>query len=875
MEIPTLLKTKLCSPLLRQDHIHRPLLSERLNCGIECKVTLISALSGFGKSSLVSEWVLDGNLPSVWYSLDPSDNSISQFLLYFIGALQKIDSTIGAEILASLLFPRNPNPEAIMTVLINQISELKEKFLFILDDYHHIHSREIDEVMHFLISNIPPSMHLVILSRDEPPIPLSPLKARGELSELRTDDLRFNLDDTVALFRNIPDLSLSPEDIEMLNEKTGGWIAGLQLAAISLEAQKNKAGFIATISGRHECVSDYLIEEVFQSLSEPTQQYLITTSILNRVCSSLSNAVAFPGSLKSGRGILEELDRLNPFIIPLDHEQIWFRFHSLLRDFLYQRLLDSCIDVELLHKRASLWLEENGLLMEALSHNFEAGDSESATRLIAGKAHVPGIGRTILSWLDSHTEEEQSTRPELLVIAAIHMLGFGQVSGVEEMLNRAEKAYREKGSGNLLMKGRIIIARATLKLSDYNFESIRVYAKFALKFIPKEVPFLSCSAKWMLGVYFLNQKNLKAGKTYFEEALKESKFSANLPLSMLSAIGLGHIGELSNHLYKAAEYYKETLIVLSGVTAEVPFLGESHLGLARLHYQWNQLEEASKHAGIALKLFKLYDSDLDRVILAELFLARLKRIQGDKEQFFHLLMNVEKKIAQNGFERRKKDAANERVFGMLENNQIEEARILSQQHGLWFVEGKILLHENKAEEALAFVKQQKKVAKDRLLPIESLQIKILQLLAYHQLNQDSEIISLLPEVLSIAQDGGFVRIFLDEGPPMETLLREASRKRDVFAYLQTLLTAFESEKIRVPMVSTFESETPHIIDTLSPREREVLALISEGYSNKEISDLLCMALDTVKGHNRKIFQKLNVENRIQAVNVAKDLKLIC
>ena len=512
MEIPTLLKTKLCSPLLRQDHIHRPILSERLNRGLECKVTLLSASSGFGKSSLVSEWVSDGNLPSVWYSLDPSDNSISQFLLYFIGALQKIDSTIGAEYLPSLLFPRNPNPEAIMTVLIHQISELKEKFLFILDDYHHIHSRKIDEVMHFLISNIPPSMHLVILSRDEPQIPLFPLKAGGELSELRTDDLRFNLDDTAALLRSIPDLSLSFEDIERLNEITGGWIAGLQLAAISLGTQKNKAGFIASISGTHECVSDYLIEEIFQSLSEPTQQYLLMTSILNRVCSSLSNAVAFPSTLDSGHWILEELDRLNPFIISLDHEQTWFRLHSLLKDFLYQRLLDSSIDVELLHKRASLWLEENGFLMEALSHNFEAGDTESATRLIAGKAHVPGIGRTILSWLDSHTEEEQSRRPELLVIAAIHMLGFGQVSGVEEMLNRAEKAYKGKGPGNLLMKGRIIIARATLKLSHYNFEGIRVYAKCALKFIPKEVPFLSCSAKWMLGCTISIKRISKPGK---------------------------------------------------------------------------------------------------------------------------------------------------------------------------------------------------------------------------------------------------------------------------------------------------------------------------------------------------------------------------
>jgi len=392
-----ILATKLYVPPPQPKVVLRTRLIERLNEGsLHRKLTLISAPAGFGKSTLVSEWLAGCERGAAWLSLDAGDNDPTRFVAYLGAALQTIAPNIGEGVLDVLQSPQPPPTESILTALINEITAVPDDFVLVLDDYHVIDARAVDDALTFVLEHLPPRMHLLIATREDPHLPLARLRARGQLSELRAADLRFTPDEAAEFLNQVMGLSLPAEDIAALEERTEGWIAGLQLAAISMQGQKDVTSFIKSFTGSHHFVLDYLVEEVLGQQSESVKAFLLRTSILDRLCGPLCDAVLLDPSL-SGQETLEYLERANLFLVPLDNERRWYRYHHLFAELLRQRLHQSAAsstgdegwDVDELHIRASQWYEDNGLEIEAFQHAAAANDVERAERLIEGE-RIPG-----------------------------------------------------------------------------------------------------------------------------------------------------------------------------------------------------------------------------------------------------------------------------------------------------------------------------------------------------------------------------------------------------------------------------------------------------------------------------------------------------
>ncbi|HLO31941.1 MAG TPA: hypothetical protein VK249_22520, partial [Anaerolineales bacterium] len=380
----SILATKLFIPPPRAKIVLRPRLIERLNEGLSsgCKLTLISASAGFGKTTLVSEWVACCKRPVAWLSLDEGDNDVTRFLTYLVSALQTIAPNIGAGVLGVLHAsqPQPPLLESILTALINEIITTSDNFIFVLDDYHSIDSKPVDNALTFLLEHLPPQIHLVIATREDPPLPLARLRARGQLTELRALDLRFTPSEAAEFLNQLMGLNLSAEDITALETRTEGWIAGLQLAALSMQGQTDPASFIKSFTGSHHFILDYLVEEVLQRQPEHVRNFLLQTAILDRLSSLLCDAVT---GQQDGKGMLEALERGNLFVIPLDDQRQWYRYHHLFAEVLQAHLQEAQPDrVSMLHLRASEWYEQNGLRSDAIRHALAAKDFEGAAGLI-------------------------------------------------------------------------------------------------------------------------------------------------------------------------------------------------------------------------------------------------------------------------------------------------------------------------------------------------------------------------------------------------------------------------------------------------------------------------------------------------------------
>src|SRR5437588_6988780 len=451
--MPTpILATKLYIPRLRPNVVSRPRLIERLNEGLHRNLILISAPAGFGKTTLVSAWVASCDRQVAWLSLDEGDSDPARFLTYLVAALRTIAATIGEGVLGVLQSPQPPPTESILTALLNEITTIPDHFVLILDDYHVIDAKAIDQALTFLVEHLPPQMHLVIATREDPQLPLARLRARDQLTELRATDLRFTPSEAAEFLNQGMGLNLSAEDVTALEARTEGWIVGLQLAAISLQGQQDVTGFITSFTGSHHFVLDYLVEEVLQQQSESLQTFLLRTSILDRLCGSLCDAVLLTPS-GSGQATLEYLEHANLFLVPLDNERRWYRYHHLFADLLRQRLHqrsasspgDEVGDVTELHRRASVSYDDHGLEIDAFHHAANANDVARAERLIEGEGmplQFRGAGAPVLNWLESLPKTALDTRPSLWVTYASTLLFGGQLTVVEPQLQPAEAALQ-------------------------------------------------------------------------------------------------------------------------------------------------------------------------------------------------------------------------------------------------------------------------------------------------------------------------------------------------------------------------------------------------------------------------------------------------
>jgi len=868
-----LLSTKLFIPAPRSNIVPRPRLTKLLNEGLERKLALVSAPAGSGKTTLVGEWLSGVMHPSAWLSLDERDNDPVRFLSYLIAALQSIAPSMGINAAGLLKSAQLPPIESFMTILLNEIAAVSDPFILVLDDYHVIEAGPVQDAVAFLIERMPTQMHLVIATREDPNLPLARLRVRHQLTEVRAADLRFTSPEADAFLSGSMGLTLTPANVAQLEARTEGWIAGLQLAALSMQGLQDPDGFIRSFTGSHHFVLDYLFEEVLGRQSASMQSFLLHTSILDRLCGPLCDAVLSEGNLEahafpsSGQETLAALERANLFIVPLDHERRWYRYHHLFADLLQNRLHQSGKVAAELHIRASTWYEDNGYEIEAFRHAAAAGDIDRAARLMEGKGmplHFRGAVAPVLSWLDTLPRKVLDARPALWVLHASAVLMAGRMSSVEPKLIAAEKALQkaEQDDKTRDLIGHIASVRATIAVSRHDAETILAESRRALAYLHPDNLAVRTATTWTLAyAYQLHDNRVAAGKAY-ADALSISEKIGHDIIALLAALGLGNIQEKENRLYAAAETYRRVLAMAGD--SPPPAVCEAHLGLARLHYEWNDLNAAAMHGEQAIQLAKRLEQS-DRIVAGEVFLAKLKLAQGDASGAAAVLAKADHLARQQNFAHQTPQIAAVQVLALLQQGNLTAATHLARKHEHPISQARVQLSKGNTAAAITLLGTLLKQAELNAMEDERLRATVLLAVASYMNDEKEHAVQLLADALTMAEPGGFTRTFLEEGEPMYRLLHEAADQGMRQDYLGKLLAAFERR---------FPFPADSLIEPLSGRELEVLRLIAQGLSNQEISERLYIALPTVKGHNRIIFDKLQVKRRTEAVARARKLGLL-
>jgi len=864
-------------PPPRAKIVLRPRLIEQLNEGLEGKLTLISAPAGFGKTTLVNEWISSCGRPVAWLSLDEGDNDPSRFLSYIIAALQTIKAEIGAGLLGVLQSPQPPSTESILTSLLNEIVTIQDSFLLVLDDFHVIDAKLVENALIFLIEHLPPQMHLLIATREDPSLPVARYRAQGQLTELRTDDLRFTPSEAAEFLNQVMNLNLSAEDITSLDTRTEGWIAGLQMAAISMRGLTDTSRFIQSFAGSHRFVLDYLVEEVLHRQPYEVQAFLLRTSILERLCAPLCDAVLDDTSA-SGQKTLEYLERANLFIVPLDNVRCWYRYHHLFVELLRQRLGQRQTSAEIAeyHMRASQWYENHNLDIEAFQHAATAGEVGHAIRLIGGKG-IPlyhrGATVPILNWLESLPKTELDKRPMLWLIYARALTSSGQTSGVEEKLQAAETALQgtELSVETRDIIGSIASNRATLAYTRYQPDEAIFQAQRALEYLsPNNLPTRTITT-FTLGVGFMFKGERTAATQAFTDAISISQKIGHTFVTSMATMALGNMQFMENKLYLAAETNRRALQLFGA--HPLPIAGEAHFHLAQIYYEWNNLDAAEQHGEQALQLARQFDKAVDRYVIYQILLARLKLARGDLAGAAALLVETEQSVCQNNFVHREPEVAAAQVMVLLKQGKLAAAADLAGKYELPLSQARVRLAQGNPSAALAVLEPYRQQMEARGWADEQLKAMVLQAVVLHQKGEKASAMLLLGEALALAQLGGFIRLFVDEGAPMALLLREAASRGVMPDYIGKLLSAFDAEQRKSEGKPALPPAQP-LIEPLSQRELEILHLIARGLSNRQIAERLFLALDTVKGHNRNIFDKLQVKSRTEAVARAHELGLL-
>ncbi len=648
----TFLLTKLYVPPPRPKIVFRPRLIERLNEGLSsgCKLTLISASAGFGKTTLVSEWVAGCEKPVAWLSLDEGDNDPARFLIYVIATLQTIVADLGKGLLAALQSPQPPPSETILTTLLNEISTIPNNFVLVLDDYHVIDSQPVDQALTFLVEHLPPRMHLVIATREDPPLPLSRLRARGQLTELRAADLQFTPAEAAEFLNQVMGLGLTDGDVAALETRTEGWIAGLQLAALSMQGHQDAASFIKSFTGSHRFVLDYLVEEVLQQQSESIQTFLLRTSILDRMCGPLCDAILL-NSPASGQETLEHLEHTNLFIVPLDSERHWYRYHHLFGDLLRQRL-GQPQELPNYHLRACEWFEANNDLSEAYNHALAAGDFERAARL--AEVAWQGMERSFqtvawVGWVKKLPDAVVCSKPRLCVQLGWAFSDAGDLEASETHLQYAERAMADAVEQTEFksLPGNIALIRASNFQNQGNLAETVKYAELSIGLIPEEDTYLRAAAAITLGFTHWATGDLEASLRAMQTWVDDMQRLGNQVFAIASAFAmadmhviLGHLGEAEKALLQAIQ-----LAASQGQEA-IAVTAHHHLGLALLAHERGDDATAAQRLQTAADLGH-HTTLVDWLYRWNLAQARLKESAGEWEAALELLDEAKRGYVKN------------------------------------------------------------------------------------------------------------------------------------------------------------------------------------------------------------------------------------
>jgi len=938
-----LLATKLFIPPTRPKIVSRPRLIDQLNASVHpgCKLVLISAPAGFGKTTLATEWLgsfqlglRNENKESYrvsWFSLDEGDNDPTRFLAYFIAALnqaQGIEASVGKGSLSMLQSPQPPPTAAVLITLINEIVALPDRIVLVLDDYHVIESSQVDEILTFLLDNLPPQIHLVIASREDPHLPLSRFRARGQLTELRAADLRFTSSEATEFLNQVMGLALSTDDIATLETRTEGWIAGLQLAAISMQRREDTTSFIQSFTGSHRLILDYLIEEVLEQQAENIQTFLLQTAILDRLTGSLCDAVRFgeaktPGSSDepplTGRDdsqtTLEMLERAGLFIVPLDDERQWYRYHHLFADLLRQRLYQTQPEeLTVLHHRASEWYERSGFVDEAIEHALHAEDFGRTAQLIEERADViwrRGEHAKLRRWLIELPDELVFSRPQLCIFRAWYLFTSGQQHEAKIFLEAAEladdstttpfteadpkKGAQDSGTNRLMLRGRAAAIRAFMAGFLGDAPAIIQYSKQALDDLPEEDLTWRSTAAVALGDGYGMKGGMNLAYRARLDASKVCKEAGNIYFFMVANSKLamtlreqGRLEETVKVCELQVQIAKENGLSKSGVAGGLMAIwGEV---LAEL----NDLDGAVHLAKNGAEM-TLPGGPLAALGWSHLCLLRILFSCGDLQGMEDLIQKMEEIDRKSNIPPWiSKQVAAWQTRLWLVKNKLQAASQWAEESGListgispdqlsetnfftlieYIVLARTLLAQEQLDDAIRILQWLFEQAETRGRTSKIIEILLLQALALRAGGDTNQAMDALERALTLAEPAGFVRIFADEGPPMVSLLYEALDRGITPNYVNRLLQALpinKPEQVEPPISPVSESG---YIEPLSEREIEVLQLVAEGLTNPEIAARLILSVYTVKTHARNIYGKLGVNNRTQAVTKARILGIL-
>src|SRR5437016_3810100 len=660
--MPTpILAMKLYLPRLRPNVVSRPRLLERLNAGLHRKLTLIAAPAGFGKTTLVSAWVEGIERPTAWLSLDEGENDPTRFLAYLVTALQTIAATLGEGVLGVLQSPQPPPPEAILTALLNEITTIRDPFVLVLDDYHVIDAQQVDMAFTYLVEHLPPQMHLVIATREDPQLPLARLRVGGQLTELLAAYLRVTASEASEFLTQVMGLSLSAADIAALEDHTEGWIAGLQLAALSMQGHQDVPGFIRAFAGDHRYIVDYLVEEVLQRQPEPVRSFLLQTAILDRLNGPLCDAVT---GQEEGNARLEALERGNFFVVPLDDQRHWYRYHHLFAEVLSAHLMAEQPDqVSTLHRRASEWYEQHGSVADAIRHALVAEDFARAADLV--ELAVPDMRRsrqetTVLGWLKALPDELVRARPVLSVHYAGTLLASGELEGVEARLQNAERWLDTKADMGelalassaemvvvdeeefLRLPGSIAVYRAASALALGNVADTVKYARRALDLLPEEEHLGRGAAAGLLGLAYWTSGDLEAAHRSYADCMALVQRSGHISDAIGCSIALADIRISQGRLREAMSTYERGLQLATEQSAPVlRGAADMHVGMSELHLERDDLDAATQHLLKSKELGEFTGLPQNPYRWCDA-MARIREAQGDLEGTLDLLHEAER-----------------------------------------------------------------------------------------------------------------------------------------------------------------------------------------------------------------------------------------
>jgi LuxR family transcriptional regulator, maltose regulon positive regulatory protein len=901
-----LVTTKVRVPRTRQELVERPRLLEALVRYEGRRLTLVSAPAGFGKTTLLSEWLEDRSgdgRPVTWLSLEEADNDPGRFLAYLVSALRwALGEGIGEGVLASLRLPEFPPVEAVMGVLINELADVRhEEVTIVLDDFHVIHSGPIHEATSFLLEHLPENVHLVISSRADPPLPLAKLRARDQVTEIRAAGLRFTTEEATAFLKGVMGLTLSAADVAALEEVTEGWVAALQLAALSMRDREDVSGFVETFSGSNRDVLDFLAEEVLDRQPEEVREFLLNTSVLERMSAPLCDALT---GRNDGQQMLERLEHDNLFVIALDDERHWYRYHHLFADVLRSRLQrEQPEGIRELHCRASAWYERNGWTSEAVRHALEAQEYDRAADLVeqvARKMWNRGEVMTLLDWLEALPEGTKRRRPQLLLQYSAALLWVGQLDDIEPLVREIERVVGGEGRDEDLQSSADESLRQVLLGGVAATRSWRAYmkgephdaitlARRALALLPEKDLELRTYAAFRLAEAYRTADDLEAATAAYAETAELGRAAGHDYLVLRAMSRQAKLEMAQGRLRKADHLLRRALrLAVERGGDSLPATGEEHVFIGELLYERDELHAAARQLKEGIRLAERM-GQLDTLVDGYVALSRAEMAQGSVDSALETAREASKLAERSGAAEAIVEAAawNARLHlsrgdmtaAVLELERIAGAPAVSVsmvRETEQIARARLTLARGEHDEAMRLLEEWRQSAEAAGRTGKLIEILTLQAVALWGKSKREQAVGTLTRALALGEPEGYVRTFVDEGAKVGELLSAILEARQRGHPDATRIPARYLAKVLAILAQ--ESAAPgageRLSEPLSERELEVLALVASGKSNLEIASSLFVSLSTVKTHINNLYRKLGARSRTQAIARARELDLI-